>query len=129
MRWGDSVWETRTDDEGFVDMWVEPPADVRPGWQEVTLELVSPDDAHPLPTTSAPVLVVDPRAEYGVISDIDDTVIVTGVTSKLKRAYALFLTEHRTRLPFEGVNTGRSPRSSLVSRDAATGTSPFSVSS
>jgi phosphatidate phosphatase APP1 len=53
---------------------------------------------------SAPVLVTGVGVELGVISDIDDTVIATEVTNLLKRAWALFLTEHRTRLPFEGVD-------------------------
>ncbi len=104
VTWRGHAWETRTDDEGFVDVWVEPPPGTRPGWQRVTLELVAPADEESPPRVEAPVLVVGDRAGYGVISDIDDTVIVTGVTNPLKRAYALFLTDHRTRVPFEGVS-------------------------
>ena len=104
VTWQERTWDARTDDEGFVELWVEPPAGVEAGWHAVSLELVEPVDArHPCPRALAPVLVAGDDAEYGVISDIDDTVIVTGVTNVLKRAYALFLTEHRTRIPFEGV--------------------------
>lgn len=104
IEWGDRAWNARTDDEGFMDLWVEPPPGARPGWNQVSLEVLSPRDGTPPAKTTAPVLIIDRDAELGIISDIDDTVIVTGVTNPLKRAYALFLTDHRTRLPFEGVS-------------------------
>jgi phosphatidate phosphatase APP1 len=103
VHWGDKRWEGTTDDEGFLELWVPPPEHVVPGWNAVELELLAPDPEG-VARVSAPVLVAGPRAELGVISDIDDTVIVTGVTNPLKRAWALFLTEHRTRLPFAGVD-------------------------
>lgn len=103
VHWGDKRWEGTTDDEGFLELWVPPPAGVSPGWNAVELELLGPEPEG-VPIVSAPVLVAGPEAELGVISDIDDTVIATGVTNPLKRAWALFLTEHRVRLPFEGVD-------------------------
>ncbi|MDY7226501.1 App1 family protein [Hyalangium rubrum] len=103
VHWGDKRWEGTTDDEGFLELWVAPPPGVRPGWNVVELELLEPEPQG-VPIVSAQVLVAGPQAELGIISDIDDTVIVTGVTNPLKRAWALFLTEHRTRLPFEGVD-------------------------
>jgi phosphatidate phosphatase APP1 len=103
VRWGDKRWEGTTDEEGFLELWIEPPEGTRAGWHMVELELLSPDPEGAA-GVSAPVLVAGASAEYGVISDLDDTVIVTGVTNPLKRAWALFLTEHRTRLPFEGVD-------------------------
>lgn len=103
VRWGDKRWEGTTDEEGFLELWVSPPEGVSSGWSQVELELLAPDPEG-ASIVSAPVLVTGSRAELGVISDIDDTVIVTGVTNPLKRAWALFLTEHRTRLPFEGVD-------------------------
>ncbi len=103
VRWGDKRWEGTTDEEGFLELWVPPPEGVRSGWHMVELELLAPE-AHGVPRVAAPVRVAGPSAEYGVISDIDDTVIVTGVTNPLKRAWALFLTEHRVRLPFPGVD-------------------------
>lgn len=103
VHWGDQRWEGTTDEEGFLELWVSPPAGVKPGWNMVELELLAPEPQG-VAIVSAQVLVAGPSAELGVISDIDDTVIATGVTNPLKRAWALFLTEHRTRLPFEGVD-------------------------
>jgi phosphatidate phosphatase APP1 len=102
VRWGDKHWEGTTDEEGFLELWVPPPEGVRSGWHDVELELLSPEPEG-VPCVSAPVRVAGSSAELGVISDIDDTVIVTGVTDPLQRAWALFLTEHRGRLPFPGV--------------------------
>jgi phosphatidate phosphatase APP1 len=102
VTWGDKSWEGVTDEEGFLDLWVPPPASARPGWHEVRLHL--PDAAgNPGSDGVAQVLLSGQRSEYGVISDVDDTVIETGVTNPLKRAWALFLTDHRVRMPFEGV--------------------------
>ncbi|WP_426734316.1 App1 family protein [Myxococcus faecalis] len=103
VRWGDKRWEGTTDEEGFLELWVPPPEGVRSGWHMVELELLSPEPEG-VPRVAAPVRVAGTSARYGVISDIDDTVIVTGVTDLLKRAWALFLTEHRVRLPFPGVD-------------------------
>lgn len=103
VHWGGKRWEGTTDEEGFLELWVPPPESVVPGWNQVEVELLSPEPEG-VATVSAPVLVAGARSTFGVISDIDDTVIATGVTNPLKRAWALFLTEHRTRLPFEGVD-------------------------
>jgi phosphatidate phosphatase APP1 len=103
VHWGDNHWEGTTDEEGFLELWVEPPRGVKPGWNLVELELLGPEPEG-VAIVSAQVLVAGQSAELGVISDIDDTVIATDVTNPLKRAWALFLTEHRTRLPFEGVD-------------------------
>ncbi|AKI98959.1 phosphatidate phosphatase APP1 [Archangium gephyra] len=102
-RWGEHRWEGTTDEEGFLELWVEPPPEARAGWNDVELELLSPSPEG-VERVRAPVLLAGPEAQFGVISDIDDTVIVTNVTNFLKRAWTLFLTEHRTRLPFEGVD-------------------------
>ncbi|WNG13302.1 App1 family protein [Cystobacter fuscus] len=104
VRWGDKRWEGTTDEEGFLELWVEPPEGVKAGWHDVELELLSPRSRRGVTRVCAPVLVSGSEAELGVISDIDDTVIVTEVTNVLKRFWTLFLTEHRTRLPFEGVD-------------------------
>ncbi|WP_257461868.1 App1 family protein [Archangium lipolyticum] len=102
-RWGEHRWEGTTDEEGFLELWVSPPEGLKSGWHDVELELLSPA-SQGVERVRTPVLVAGPEAEYGIISDIDDTVIVTNVTNFLKRTWTLFLTEHRTRLPFEGVD-------------------------
>jgi len=102
------TWAGRThtglsDAEGFVDIEIEPPPGLRPGWHHVGLEVVGVGAGRP--PVFAPVLLVGDDAEYGVISDVDDTVIITGVRNIAKRAWALFMAEASARRPFEGVAT------------------------
>ncbi len=73
-------------------------------WREVALELLSPQcpDCSAVQATCN-VLVPPPSARFGVISDIDDTVIHTDVGHFLKMARTVFMGNARLRLPFEGV--------------------------
>lgn len=94
-----------TDEEGYLRVDLNVPAkEVGPDrWQEVELSLALSDESdHPV-HARAPVLVPGAEAEVGVISDIDDTVLITGATSLLSIARFTFLHNARTRLPFKGV--------------------------
>jgi phosphatidate phosphatase APP1 len=86
-----------TDEEGFLDLWLEAREPLPGGWIEV--ELSAGGD-----TTAASAFVIGTSSEFAVVSDVDDTVIDTNVQNRFKRAYALFLAESKTRLPFEGVD-------------------------
>jgi phosphatidate phosphatase APP1 len=106
VRHGQVAQEVEADDEGFFGAWIPasglPPRD--PLWHEVELELLGPlrpEEA----TVRATALALVPRsvAAYGVISDLDDTVIQSHVTNFLLAARTLFLDNARTRLPFPGV--------------------------
>jgi phosphatidate phosphatase APP1 len=94
--------EAVADEEGYFRFEIEPaePLDTSAVWHPVDLELLDPP--HPVRGTGA-VLVPPPDAEYGIISDIDDTVVETGVTRRLAMARTVFLGNARTRLPFKGV--------------------------
>ncbi len=71
---------------------------LRAGWHAVELEL-----PHHAVKAKGRVLVPYPRARFGVVSDIDDTVVWTHVRNKLKMILALALSNARTRKPFPGV--------------------------
>jgi len=53
---------------------------------------------------AASVLIPPPTAQFGVISDIDDTVLQTGATSVRSLAKQVLFGNAYTRLPFEGVS-------------------------
>jgi phosphatidate phosphatase APP1 len=63
---------------------------------------VAADDREPI-TASHDIMIPPERAAFGVISDLDDTVIHTGITSILLAAKLTFLENARTRKPLEGV--------------------------
>lgn len=74
------------------------------GWQEVEVELLSPKLLAPQRVRAeVPVLVPPPSAQFGVISDIDDTVLWSNVSNKLKMFVMLALSNAHTRKPFKGV--------------------------
>jgi phosphatidate phosphatase APP1 len=95
-----------TDREGYCECWIEPsppfPASPDGAWHAVEMELVEPPSPHPV-RTAARVLVPPADARFGVISDLDDTVVRTDVASRLQMAKNVFLGNAHTRTPFPGV--------------------------
>jgi phosphatidate phosphatase APP1 len=93
--------ELVADDEGFLRAWLDA-GECREGWGAVQLELVR-SQHEPSVSGIAPFLVPPAAAEYGVISDIDDTVVQSNVTNFIRAARITLLENARTRLPFPGV--------------------------
>jgi phosphatidate phosphatase APP1 len=87
--------EVITNDDGYVDHEVEL-TDVPPGWLEVGL--TGPDGA----SAVARVLVVDPDTRIGLVSDVDDTILDTGLTRGLEFLRATLLTDVHERTPLPG---------------------------
>jgi phosphatidate phosphatase APP1 len=104
-RVGEEVQEVLADDEGYfqLSLAADAPATDCEVWRPVELELVDPPEESPLGRTTGYVLVPPTQARFGVVSDIDDTVVRTDVTSLLSMLRLVFLTNAHTRLPFEGV--------------------------
>jgi phosphatidate phosphatase APP1 len=93
-----------TDREGYCECWFEPnpPFPTGESWHHVEMELLDPPSPHPV-RTQARVLVPPATAKFGVISDLDDTVVRTDVASRLRMAKHVFLGNAYTRTPFPGV--------------------------
>ncbi|HEU4748876.1 MAG TPA: phosphatase domain-containing protein [Gemmatimonadaceae bacterium] len=94
------------DDEGFFGGWVsvDPPILTDAEWHKYEVSLVTPPAlAVPPVKGTGEILVPSPSARYGVISDIDDTVIQSRVSNFLQAARTVMLGNARTRLPFPGV--------------------------
>ena len=90
-----------TDRGGYFLINIALPAPVaHSGWHAVELEL--PGKAKRI-TAVADVLIPPATARFGVISDIDDTVLWTNVTNKLNMALMLARSNPFTRKPFKGV--------------------------
>jgi phosphatidate phosphatase APP1 len=97
--------ELKADREGYVDCWIDPhpPLSPKSGWAEVEMELLEPVEAGEPFRGTAPVRIPAPDARFGVISDIDDTVVRTDVASRLRMARNVLLGNAHTRMPFPGV--------------------------
>lgn len=105
-RFDDRQVETLADPHGYFAFQFTPrqQGPDRRDWYTVPLEVTSPrfPDHGPVRATGR-ILVPAPQAAFGVISDVDDTIIRTGVTDLLTMARIVLLNNARTRLPFPGV--------------------------
>lgn len=95
-----------SDEEGFFELCIQPiePLPTDRLWHEVELELLSPmREGDPPVQATGYVLVPPPSAQFGVISDMDDTVVYTNASNLLEMGRIVFMGNARTRIPFEGV--------------------------
>jgi phosphatidate phosphatase APP1 len=102
----DTTVVMRADDEGFFAGWIEltKPLSGDDEWNKYKVSLVTP--LYPdtkTPDAKGEILVPSRSARFGVISDIDDTVIQSRVSNFLQAARTVMLGNARTRLPFPGV--------------------------
>ena len=97
--------ETTADAEGFFEVRFRPeePLDGTVRWHPVELELLSPPSPGGGAVRSVGHVLVPHGAGFGVISDLDDTVVRSNATSVLKMAWIVVRNNAHTRLPFEGV--------------------------
>ena len=99
-----------TDAEGYFTLVIEPqdlPAPESYLWYAVPVRLarLPPPYGLPAPVVQAvaKVLVPPPGAEFGIISDLDDTVFETVATNVLKMLARTLLSNAHSKLPFVGV--------------------------
>jgi phosphatidate phosphatase APP1 len=96
-----------TDAEGYFVLNLAPkvPLQLTDIWHTVVVELV--EAPIPIPQglqAKAEVLVPPADAEYGIISDIDDTIVKTTATDLLRMGRHVLLNNAYTRFPFAGVS-------------------------
>ncbi|MGH7480534.1 MAG: App1 family protein [Longimicrobiales bacterium] len=95
-----------TDAEGYYRAWVEPrePILADRAWHEASVELRAPRRAgHDSGAARQPVLVPPRTARFGVISDMDDTVVRSNTTEIARMLRDVMFGNAHTRLPFDGV--------------------------
>ncbi|MBF4615253.1 App1 family protein [Curtobacterium sp. VKM Ac-1376] len=85
-----------TDRGGVVDTIV--PIDLEPGWRTVRLSAGGGRDVE------ADVFVVHPDARFGLLSDIDDTVMVTSLPRPMLAAWNSFVLTEHARRPVPGMS-------------------------
>lgn len=97
----DAVAESVCDEEGHFATMVAPDglADRPAGWHPTDVELVEPGRA----AARGLALVPDPEVDFGIVTDIDDTVIRTDVARVTRMVVRTLFGSAHTRLPFPGV--------------------------
>jgi phosphatidate phosphatase APP1 len=91
---GDSHTVT-ADYGGIIDAVVQ--VELPPGWHQVGLSVEDSD------VMNASVLVVDPQVRFGIVSDIDDTVMVTALPRPLLAAWHTFVVNEHARATTPGM--------------------------
>lgn len=102
IRLGDNTVTVTTDRDGYFDAQL---AIIHPLPEEVAwhrADLVVTAGREPPVEVSVDVFVVLPGTDLMVISDIDDTVMFTGVADKLRMLYRLFVEKPHRRTAFPG---------------------------
>ena len=92
---GDREFRVTADRGGVVDTRVE--VDLPSGWN--TVQLTTEDSA----TVDAPVYIVDPSVSFGLLSDIDDTVMVTALPRPFLAAWNTFVLDEHARRAVAGM--------------------------
>ena len=96
---GGRTVRTETDEDGYYDLEVDLDRPLSPGWAEATVTVEEPGHAR----ATARIVVPRAGARFAVISDLDDTVVRTGATDKLRFARVVLLNNATTREVFPGV--------------------------
>lgn len=95
----------RTDRAGYFRVHLRPAFPPSPDrvWHTVDLEPGDKDQASSAARTQGEVFIPSAESRFAVVSDIDDTVMLTGVANKLRMIKNLFLTGAKSRVAFTGV--------------------------
>ncbi|MGO3526762.1 App1 family protein [Glutamicibacter arilaitensis] len=92
---GNRHFEVEADRGGVID--VKLMVDLPAGWNEIRLQAHDGDDAQ------AKILVIDQAQKFGVISDVDDTVVVTALPRPLLAAWNSFVLSEHARVATPGM--------------------------
>ncbi len=95
VRVGDRTHEVRSDRGGYVDVVV--PGDLPAGWHEVPMAVPGRSG------TAAPVRIVGAEERLGIVSDIDDTVMITALPRPLLAFWNTFVVRESNRRPVPGM--------------------------
>ncbi|MFC7403198.1 App1 family protein [Citricoccus sp. GCM10030269] len=93
---GGQTFGVRADRGGVVDAVVE--VELEPGWRTVTLQASGSEPA------TADIYVVEDDVATGVVSDVDDTVVVTYLPRPLLAAWNSFVLDEHARTPTPGMS-------------------------
>jgi phosphatidate phosphatase APP1 len=100
LQWEDQVLVAETDKDGFFKFeWKDQPP-LPQGWVEVTVRARMHDTVI---AESKGHVYIPYATQYGFISDIDDTFLISHSSNLRKRLFVLFTQNARSRKPFEGV--------------------------
>ncbi|MEJ5929135.1 phosphatase domain-containing protein [Corynebacterium sp. H128] len=93
---GEQTVHTRTNHDGYIDVPISNHG-LAPGWQRVRIDVEGGESAE------AEVLVLERGVKYGLVSDVDDTVMVTMLPRAMIAAYNSWFLKTNARKPVPGM--------------------------
>jgi phosphatidate phosphatase APP1 len=100
---GGAATDVVTDGDGYFSAQLSLPEAAPAGWLPLRARVLeAPYPARSLPSARGEVLLPSAQARFGVISDIDDTILRTNVSNKLEMVYLTALGNALTRRSFDG---------------------------
>lgn len=99
--WEQKTIIAKTGEDGFFKFEWKTEQNPSFGWHEILVELINAKAE--VVTTSNGFIFVPHATQYGFISDIDDTFLISHSSIIFKRLRVLFTNNARSRKPFEGV--------------------------
>jgi len=103
LRAGERRVRVMTDADGYFHARLPLAERAAPGWFRIDAEVTrAPYPVSAAARAEGAVLIPEPSARFGVISDIDDTILRTHVRNKAKMVYLTLLANALTRLSFDG---------------------------
>jgi phosphatidate phosphatase APP1 len=101
LHWQKQVLETTTEDDGLYKFEWQSEEDVPAGWHPVSVHLLDQNGA--IVKSGSGKVFVPHVSQFGFISDIDDTVMVSHSATVFRRLRVLFTKNPRTRRAFHEV--------------------------
>ncbi|HEX6334946.1 MAG TPA: phosphatase domain-containing protein [Flavisolibacter sp.] len=100
LKWQGKEYRATTDTDGFFKIEWKDDTLSRFGWYTVRVDALLNADVI---ASSHGKVYIPHETQYGFISDIDDTFLISHSANMRKRLYVLFTQNARSRQPFEGV--------------------------
>jgi len=100
LDWKGRIYTARTDSDGFFKFDWEDERPIEQGWHPVVVQAQRNGAAI---ARGEGELYIPYHTQYGFISDIDDTFLISHSSNLRKRLFVLFTENARSRKPFEGV--------------------------
>ncbi|HYH15406.1 MAG TPA: phosphatase domain-containing protein, partial [Flavisolibacter sp.] len=96
--WNGQVITAKTDDNGFFKLeWKDEPP-LEQGWHQMCVKLID----YSVKAEGKGAIYIPYNTQYGFISDIDDTFLISHSSNLRKRLFVLFTQNAWTRQPFDG---------------------------
>jgi len=93
-----------TDDNGLFEIEIPLDQPLANGWHEITYEVLDQIvEGQEKLASKGEVLINSGESEYVVVSDVDDTILISHATEALKKLRLILTKNSKTRLPFTGV--------------------------